>query len=378
MSQDIRSIKERRKRIFGLLRKELDTLVKDKVSMFILFIIPIIIIAIIGVGEVSLSTFGNVRIWIIDYDESEKSQEFINTFKYNSTMGADVKTQADFNMTAAEFEEYAIEKLPTEEVSAYMIIVKNFSDNLLVNGTTELPIYIDFIDFLSAFVAQASIIDGTVNYQIANTVFESDIFYFPVMKPAESLNLLSSAAPFLTGIIIFACMNLITTQCIVGDKPLKRLLTTPTFRSEVIIGKILAYLIIAIFQIVLILVLLEFVFGVQMRCLFIEIFLMLLLLALNSIVIGVFFSAISSSRLQSSQMFLFFFIMMLMITQIVRIPGIVVILPLEQAREAFTNLAFRGQTLWDVGPNIVNISLVTLVFFVITIIYFQFIKKEFI
>lgn len=378
MSQEIRSLKERRKRIFGLVRKELDTLVKDKVSMFILFIIPIIIITIIGFGEVSLSTFGTVKIWIIDYDESDKSQEFINTFKYNTTTSVEVKTQSDFNMTATEFETYAIEKLPTEELSAYMVLVTNFSENLQVNGTTELPIFIDFIDFLSAYVAQASIIDGTVNYQLANTVFESDIFYFPVMKPADSLNILSSAAPFLTGIIIFACMNLISTQCIVGDKPLKRLLTTPTFRSEVIIGKIISYLIIAIFQIVLILVLLEYAFGVQIRCLFIEMFLMLLLLALNSIVIGVFFSAISASRLQSSQLFLFFFIMMLMITQIVRIPGVVVILPLEQAREAFTNLAFRGQTLWDVRSNLINISLVTLVFFTITIIYFQFIKKEFI
>ncbi len=378
MSQEIRSLKERRKRIFGLVRKELDTLVKDKISMFILFIIPVIIIAIIGFGEISLETFGSVNIWIIDYDESDKSQEFIDTFKYNTTTDVSVKTKEDFNMTAKEFEEYALEKLPTEDLSAYIVLVQNFSQNLNVNGKTELPIYIDYIDFITAFVAQASIIDGTVNYQLANLQFESDIFYFPVMKPQESLNLLSSATPFLTGIIIFACMNLITTQAIVGDKPLKRLLTTPTFRFEVIIGKILAYTIIAIFQIVLILVILEIGFGVQFRCLFIEIFLMLLLLAVNSVVIGIFFSSISSSRLQSSQLFLFFFIMMLLITQIVRIPGIVNFLPLEQSRAAFTDLAFRGKSLIEVWPNLLNITLVTLVFFAINIIYFQYIKKEFI
>jgi len=359
-------------------RKELDTLVKDKISMFILFIIPVIIIAIIGFGEISLETFGSVNIWIIDYDESDKSQEFIDTFKYNTTTDVSVKTKEDFNMTAKEFEEYALEKLPTEDLSAYIVLVQNFSQNLNVNGKTELPIYIDYIDFITAFVAQASIIDGTVNYQLANLQFESDIFYFPVMKPQESLNLLSSATPFLTGIIIFACMNLITTQAIVGDKPLKRLLTTPTFRFEVIIGKILAYTIIAIFQIVLILVILEIGFGVQFRCLFIEIFLMLLLLAVNSVVIGIFFSSISSSRLQSSQLFLFFFIMMLLITQIVRIPGIVNFLPLEQSRAAFTDLAFRGKSLIEVWPNLLNITLVTLVFFAINIIYFQYIKKEFI
>ncbi len=377
MSIDIRSLKERRRRIFSLIRKELDTLVKDKVSMVILFIIPICVITLIGIGEFSLMG-GLVELYIIDYDDSDESQEFIDTFKYNTTAEVSVKVKEDFNMTAEEFEEQAKEKLPTEEIVAYIILIENFSENLKNNKSTELPIFIDFIDFFSAFSAQASIMDATVHYQIINQQFESDLFYFPVMKPVESLNILQIAAPFLVSIMIFACINLITTQCIVGDKPLKRLLTTPTFRFEVIIGKIISYSILAILQIVLILLFLEFVFGIQYRCLFIELFLMLLLFAVNSVVIGVFFSSISSSRLQSSQLFLFFFIMMLLITQIVRIPAIVNFLPLEQATAAFVDLAYRGKTLLDIWPNLLNLSIITLFFFVINIVYFQYIKKEFV
>jgi len=377
MSIDIRSLKERRRRIFSLIRKELDTLVKDKVSMVILFIIPICVITLIGVGEFSLIG-GLVELYIIDYDDSDESQEFIDTFKYNTTAEVSVKVKEDFNMTAEEFEEQAKEKLPTEEIVAYIILIENFSENLKNNKSTELPIFIDYIDFFSAFSAQASIIDATVHYQIINQQFESDLFYFPVMKPVESLNILQIAAPFLVSIMIFACINLITTQCIVGDKPLKRLLTTPTFRFEVIIGKIISYSILAIIQIVLILLFLEFVFGIQYRCLFIELFLMLLLFAVNSVVIGVFFSSISSSRLQSSQLFLFFFIMMLVITQIVRIPVIVNFLPLEQATAAFVDLAYRGKTLIDIWPNLLNLSIITLFFFIINVVYFQYIKKEFV
>lgn len=377
MSIDIRSLKERRRRIFSLIRKELDTLVKDKVSMVILFIIPICVITLIGIGEFSLMG-GLVELYIIDYDDSDESQQFIDTFKYNTTTEVSVRVKEDFNMTAEEFEEQAKEKLPTEEIVAYIILIENFSENIKNNKSTELPIFIDFIDFFSAFSAQASIMDATVHYQIINQQFESDLFYFPVMKPVESLNILQIAAPFLVSIMIFACLNLITTQCIVGDKPLKRLLTTPTFRFEVIIGKILSYSILAILQIVLILLFLEFVFGIQYRCLFIELFLMLLLFAVNSVVIGVFFSSISSSRLQSSQLFLFFFIMMLVITQIVRIPAIVNFLPLEQATAAFVDLAYRGKTLIDIWPNLLNLSIITLFFFIINIVYFQYIKKEFV
>ncbi len=377
MSIDIRSLKERRKRIFSLIRKELDTLLKDKISMFILFIIPICIITLIGLGEFSLMG-GSADLYIIDYDDSEKSQEFIDMFKFNTTTDVFVKVKEDFNMNATEFEEYAKEKLPTVEIVAYIILIENFSENLENNKSTELPIYIDYIDFFAAFTAQASILDATVHYQMINQQFESDVFYFPIMKPQETINILQIAAPFLTTIMIFACLNLITTQCIVGDKPLKRLLTTPTFRFEVIIAKIGAYLILALFQIVLILLFLEFGFGIQYRCLFIELFLILLIFALNSIVIGVFFSSISSTRLQSSQLFLFFFIMMLLITQIVRIPAIVNFLPLEQATAAFIDLAYRGKSLFEVWPNILNLSIVSLFFFVINISYFQYIKKEFV
>lgn len=378
MSQDIRSLTQRRKRIFGLIRKELDSLLKDKISIFILYFIPAIIIIIVGIGEFSLEGLGTVNLYIIDYDDSQKSQGFIDTFKYNTTMEVIVSLKEDFNMTAAEFELYAEDKLPTTEITAYIILVENFSENLRVNGSTELPIYIDFIDFITAFKAQASIMDGTVTYQLINQEFESDIFYFPVMKPQESLEILPTAAPFLTGIIIFACTNLITSQCIVGDIPLKRLLTTPTFRFEVIIAKIASYTILSIFQIVEILLLMEFGFNLEYKCLFIEIFIILLVLSINSIVIGVFFSSISSSRLQSSQLFLFFFIMMMLITQIVRIPEIVNILPLEQSRVAFIELAYRGKSLIEIWPNLLNLSIVTLFFFSITIIYFQYIKKEFV
>jgi ABC-type multidrug transport system permease subunit len=345
--------------------------------MVILFIIPIFVITLIGTGEFSLMS-STSNIYIIDYDNSEKSQEFICTFKENATIEATVMVKEDFNMSAAEFEAYAKEKLPTVDIVAYIILVENFSENIRINGSTELPIYIDYIDFFAAYTAQASILDATVRYQLINQEYESDLFYFPVMKPQESINVLQIAAPFLSAVLIFACMNLITTQCIVGDKPLKRMLTTPTFRFEVIIAKIGAYTILATFQIVLILLILEFGFGLQFRCLFIELFLMLLILALNSVVIGVFFSSISSNRLQSSQLFLFFFIIMLLITQIVRIPIIVNILPLEQATAAFTDLAYRGKSLFDVWPNLLNLSIVSLFFFTINIIYFQYIKKEFV
>jgi len=377
MSIDIRSLKERRKRIFSLIRKELDTLIRDKVSMIILFIIPIGVIALIGLGEFSLMS-GAVDLYIIDYDDSERSQEFIDTFKYNTTIEVYVKVKEDLDMTAQEFEELAEEKLPTTEIVAYIILVENFSENLKVNGSTELPIYIDFIDFFSAFSAQASILDATVHYQLINQEFESDLFYFPIMRPQAAINILQTAAPFLTAVMIFACMNLITTQCIVGDKPLKRLLTTPTFRFEVIIAKIGAYTILGIFQIVLILIFLEFGFNIQYRCLFIELFLMLLLFVVNSVVIGVFFSSISSSRLQSSQLFLFFFIIMLLITQIVRIPVIVNFLPLEQASSAFIELAYRGKSLFEVWPNLLNLTIITLFVFAINILFFQYIKKEFV
>ncbi len=368
----VKSLRERRKRIFGLVRKELDTLRKDKVSLLILFFVPILCIAVVGLGKVSL-TGVSATVWILDYDNSTRSEQFVQLFA--GVEGANIHSNYNESWVTLEACEGNI---TTRALDAYIILHDGFEADLLANGTTSLPIYINSINFFKKISATAIILQGIVAYQIENGVFERDLFYFPEFKPEEDFSLLQSAAPLMIGILLFATINLTTSQAIVGDIPLKRILTTPTFRGEVVIAKILAYAIMAIIQILVLLLLLEYGFGIVAHSTFFSLFLLLLLTSLSGITLGILFSAISKTRLQASYMFLFSFIIFVVIVFMIRPAGVLEIIPLEHARVGYVNLAERGQTLLDIWPQLMGLGAFSLIIYIVTIIYFQYGKKEFV
>ncbi|MHA1731411.1 MAG: hypothetical protein ACTSU5_05685, partial [Promethearchaeota archaeon] len=122
-------------------------------------------------------------------------------------------------------------------------------------------------------------------------------------------------------------------------------------------------------------------YNVEIRCTLFNLFLMLFLTSLSGILLGILFSSISSSRLQASQLFLFVFIMQLLVSMQVRIDSVLRWLPLEQSKLGFANLAFRGLSMLD--PTIIwgpvfNLVLFCTIVFTVNLVYFQFMKKEFV
>jgi len=375
MSEDFKSLSRRGSRIRSIIQNELTTLLKDKVSLFILFIIPIAVLVTIGVGKVG--AFNNpVNLWIIDFDDSAKSHEFIATMGDGDSII--VTTNYDNPFTSPiQFQALAEEYLPTNELSAYIILQEGFEDDILANKSTTLVVYIDAIDAIAAFFAEFLIQIKLVDFQLKNIVFESDIFYFPVMRPEiEYSNLLTIAAPMMLGLILFGTMTLVTTQCIVGDIALKRLMTTPLYSSEILIGKTISYSIVSIFQILLSLGILK-IFSVPFYGLFLDIVFVCFLCSLTGITLGIFFSAISKTRLQSAQMFLLFFIVMFIFVMFVRVPYILPFLPVENIVRGFSNLAYRGLSFWETIDRILYLMGFSAAFFIFTLIHLRR-KKEFV
>ncbi|MHA1821008.1 MAG: ABC transporter permease [Promethearchaeota archaeon] len=374
MSEEFKSIKQRRTRIASIVRKELSTLIKDKMSLFILFIIPIIIITTIGTGKISLLQ-QQIPVWIIDYDDTVHSHQFIQTMKEGNLT---ITTNYDYkNMTREQFEDLAKKLLPTNKLAAYIVIHKGFEADLEKNRSTTLEIHVDAIDFVSMFSTEAFLQLSLVNYQLQNMVFERDIFYFPEMRPELNFfNLLQMGAPLIMSILIFDTINMVSSQSIVGDIPLKRLLTTPVFRSEIVFGKTIAYSIISVFQIIIALMMLQ-IFHVPMQGLYLELFIVLMLCSLAGITLGILLSAISKTRLQAAQMHLFVFMTMLIITYTVRNSFILPFMPMEQTQKIFSCIAYRGMSIMQLIHRVLYLVIDILIYLGITLIYLKR-KKEFV
>ncbi len=407
MSEIIQQSRSRALRINSIVRKELEAFRHDKIAIFILFFIPIILISVLGTSQPRASLL-EVKVWVIDEDQSQKSQELIATLKGGyikpNVTGEVIGIEGDFgegmiyydvNITNAEL------LLPTSYLDAYVIIPKGFEASLKENSSATLIWHFDAIDYTNKLIVEFGLLASLVDFQLQNLVFERDIFYFPEFRPDDTMGnmegismggnsteegsdglgvdnstILQLSAPIFVSLMLFVCINLVTTQAIVGDKPLKRLLTTPLYRSEVIVGKILAYTILSIIQIIITLLLLQY-FGVKFRCLWIDLFIVLLLNSISAICMGVFFSTITTSRLQASQLFLLAFFVMIVLENYVRNPIFLSFIALEQSARAFSNLSSRGSSLLDVINNIGSLLLQIGFFYGLTTIYIKY-KKDFV
>jgi ABC-2 family transporter protein len=381
-------------RINAIVRKEIKSLMSDKIAIFIIFFIPLSLIGVLGASK-PRADLAHVTVWIIDQDETTKSEEFIKTMKGNDSEAGDFNMMTVYGMgelapVEPDFGEASSNKpvalalaektLPTEYLDAYIIIPKGFAAEMAANGTTSVHIFYDSIDFTNRFLADAMILLGMTNVQVENMIFERDVYTYPETRPndiMDGFNILELASPIFVGLMLFFSMQLVTTQAIVGDIPLKRLLNTSLRRGELITGKITAYSIIAVFQVIISMLMLQY-FDVTFKCLWIDLFLLLLLNSVSGICMGIFISTICQTRLQGSQMFLLFFFVMLILEYYVRNPFFLQFIPLEQTRIAFSNLAFRGASLGDVRIQLLYIALSGTFYYVITLIYIKFIKKEFV
>lgn len=409
MSEFIQQSKSRALRINSIIRKELEALRHDKIAIFILFFIPIILIGVLGTSQ-PRSDLMDVKVWVIDEDNSQKSNELIQTMKAGmikpNVTGEVIGIERDFGEGIIMYDvniTNAIELLPTTYLDAYIIIPKGFEAAIKTNSSATLIWHFDAIDFTKKLIVELGMLTSLVQFQLNNMVFERDVFYFPEVRPEDAIGagigdidmsggdlggglegmnidnatVLQLSAPIFVSLMLYVCINLVTTQAIVGDKPLKRLLTTPLYRSEVIIAKILAYTILSIIQIIITLLLLQY-FGVKFRCLWIDIFVLLLLNSISAICLGVFFSTISKSRLQASQLFLLAFFVMVVLQSYVRNPVFLKFIALEQCASAFSDLAMRGSSLINVLDNIGGLILQIVFLFTLTTVYIKYIKKDFV
>ncbi|MHA1585573.1 MAG: ABC transporter permease [Promethearchaeota archaeon] len=388
--------KSRIERIMGIVSKEIQSLLHDKMAIFILFLLPVTIILVLGLSSPNLENF-SVTIWIIDQDDTQKSNEFIQTIRnssfklqtgkflpkkvYSSGQLAPIEpklgeTEAFGNVSL----KLAQEMISTDYLDAFIILPPGFEKSLADTGKTNLSIYLDAIDFQSMMISDYTILLGLTEVQLQNLLLESDVYYFPENRPDLSgKSLLDISSPAFIPLILFFTMQLISSQCIVGDIPLKRLLNSSLMRGEVIVGKIISYSFFAAIQILISLLILGF-FNITLQTAWINLFILLFITSLSGICMGVFISTITKTRLQASQIFLLILITMFIIQNFVRKKFLLNILPLEQSSNAYNDIAFRGMDFGDGSVHLATMRLLGIgfFFFVLSVLYIKYVKKEFV
>ncbi len=244
-------------RIRFIAQKELYHILRDFRSLIIVIVMPIMMIFLYGYA-INMD-IENVKIAVVDLDHTVESRQLTARF-YASPYFSPGESPVDMNDPE--------QLLRSGQASAILAIPPGFASALTRGEDFELGMTVDGTDASLASAVQAysnGVMYGFLldrlppDFEIPGVTISQQVLYNPDLKSAHFL------VPGLVAVILMMISALMTSMTIAREKEsgtMEQLLTTPVTPREILIGKLLPYVVIAFVDGILVLVFARFVFGV--------------------------------------------------------------------------------------------------------------------
>jgi ABC-2 type transport system permease protein len=177
-----------------------------------------------------------------------------------------------------------------------------------------------------------------------------------------------NVVPGLMGVVLTMTMVIITALAITRERErgtMENLLATPVRPFEVMVGKILPYIVVGYVQVSLILVAAKVLFGVPMVGSLILLYLISLVFIAANLAMGITFSTLAKNQLQAMQMAFFFFLPSILLSGFmfpfrgmpVWAQWIGTCLPLTHFLRIVRGILLKGNGLGEIMPEVWPIAL---------------------
>ena len=291
------------KRISAIADKEWIQVRRDSRSLILSLLAPVLLMLLFGYALTM--DVKNVSMAVYDQDRTSSSRQFLEGFSHTGYIHVHsyVNTYRDIDGL-----------IDTGDIAMALVIPKNFGAKLHTGKEVKVQLLVDGSDSMSATVSLGYVqaIVMQFNRDVQLEMLESigitrmkepvdirdRIWYNPEL---ESRNLI---IPGLIVIILAIISALITSLTISREwerGTMETLITTPVRPREVLIGKLLPYLFIGIFDVVMTFLVGRFVFGVPLKGSFIELLLIALLFLVGTSSLGILISAATRIQVMSIQ-----------------------------------------------------------------------------
>ncbi len=237
--------------------KEVRHILRDPRSLIIAVLMPILMTLLYGYA-INLD-IKNIRLAVLDYDQTLESRELTGRF-YNSGYFLKPLQAPDLNDPE--------NILKSGRASAILVIKQGFSNDLTLQRQYQLGLTVDGADANTASAASsyANIIFSQFlkdhlppGFTIPGAVISAQVLYNPDLKSSHFF------VPGLIAVILMMISALLTSITIAREKEtgtMEQLLTAPVTPRQIIIGKVIPYIGLALIDGVLILIFGVFHFGV--------------------------------------------------------------------------------------------------------------------
>jgi ABC-2 type transport system permease protein len=292
-----------------------------------------------------------------------------------------------FDLTREAHSAAEIRKLLAEGTVQFAVTVPvDFSRKLLRGEKPDLLLEADATDPSAVGYAMAAV------NQLATSVINRDLTgpLARLQAGAPPFNLVThqhynpesisqyNIVPGLMGVMLTMTMIIITGLAITRERErgtMENLLSTPAHPGEVIVGKIVPYIVVGYVQVFLVLLAARFLFDVPMLGSVALLLLLVLLFIVANLAVGITFSTIAKNQLQAVQMAFFFFLPSLLLSgYMFPFRGMPVwaqyigeCLPLTHFLRVVRGILLKGNGLPECLPDLWPIGLFLLVMLVIAV-----------
>jgi ABC-2 type transport system permease protein len=294
-------------RIRELVRKEFIQLFRDRRNRPILIIVPFIQLLVFG--YVVTTDVRNITVGFLDQAKTRESRMLFDALNANRTF--DIVYATD---NPGELEE----ELLRRKIDLAVKVGPDFSERIRRGKTAPVQILADGTrsHMSSVMIAYTSVVVDSLNRKLIGELYPYRLSYGKVdarMRTWYNPNLYSRNF-YVPGVVAFLIMILtllLTSMAIVKEKEvgtMEQLIVTPIGSLDLVMGKTIPYIIIAVSQMIVVTVFAVFWFEIPMAGSIWLLSLSTCLFLLSTLAIGLFISTISSTQ-QQAMMTTFFFIL---------------------------------------------------------------------
>jgi len=297
------------RRIFILLQKEFIQIFRNKTILPIIFVLPIVQLLILA--NAATQEMKNIRFTIVDFDNSSESRRLVNAFD-QSKFYTLIPVEGNVDR--------AVELIDLGKTDAVLVIPKRFGESLVEGTPVNVQLMLNAINITAAALTQSytnGIIQNfasSISIQNTNHIkskqsirhwYNPELNYKLYMVPGILVILVTIVGMFLTAINIVREKEIGTIE---------QVNVTPIKPYQFVIGKLLPFWIIALFELSFGLLIARLAFNLTIAGSIPLLFAFAAIYLLVALGLGLILSTSASNQQQVMFMAFFFMIVFLMLS----------------------------------------------------------------
>lgn len=287
------------KKTWAVALKEVRQILRDPLSLIMLLGLPAFMLVVFGYA-ISFDV-EHLPLGVRDHDVSPSSRDLVESFVASGR----------FDLVGVYTDDATLERaIETGEIHVALVIPQGFEEDLASGDATAVQLLLDGTDsntgatalgyasgFLASWNAELQMAAlGTAGLDdalAAAIAYEPRVWYNPELISSYFL------VPGLIGFILMLTSVLSTALSLVRESErgtLEQLQVAPLRSLEILFGKMLPYLAVALIAVVLILAASRFLFGVVVKGTYLDLFLLTILYLMGGFGLGLLISTIADTQ----------------------------------------------------------------------------------